>query len=658
VRLLRGARILDLSRQLPGSLAARLLADLGADVLRADSEVGKDLRWRIRHRNKWVVDASPEGAADRFGHRADVVIYESGLGDVVAEAVARSPTLALQLTMSKAEEAATDSLSTDYGLAAIGGLTWISGDPARTPLTPRPHQASWLTALFAATAAAAWLAGDRGCRHIEVVAQEAVAACLEVAFPIWFLEGTVVRRMVNLHDLVWPATTYPTADGWVGISTSKPAETATFMECLDLSFADILPNVERLDPILRDVLLAWPTDALVEAAQHAGVAVAPALRPRDLLRDSQTVARGFAGRMDGFPALLFPGRFASARAAEVRPPRPLNGARWGRRASEAARFDSPSERGSGIGLPLAGVRVLDFSWAVAGPVSTMVLADLGADVVKVESRTHLDTCRLVAPFRGPEGYDTSAYFRWFNRGKRSIELDLRGREQRALVAGLARRADLVIENFRPRTIDRLGLGYSKLRTTNPRLAMCSISGFGRSGPKAGWRSYGAGMAESQSGLAWATGGDRPLVPGRSYADYPTGLYAALVACAQLYRRRTGGGGSYLEVTQFEACASTVEELALDLGEDERERHHVEGSDSDGWWAVGEGGRWPVLDVEDLAEPLQRAGFLSPVTAQDGGTEIYSGLPMTFAGGRFPVGRPAPLLGQHGDEVIAEWEATA
>src|ERR1700731_3666983 len=132
--------------------------------------------------------------------------------------------------------------------------------------------------------------------------------------------------------------------------------------------------------------------------------------------------------------------------------------------------------------PLAGVRILDLSRILSGPFATMIFADLGADVIKLENTTTGDDTREWAP---PYQGDQSAYFLSVNRNKRGVAVDLKTEQGRYIARRLAERADVVMENFRPGTADRLGLGYEQLSTLNPGLIYASISGFGQTGPYAG-----------------------------------------------------------------------------------------------------------------------------------------------------------------------------
>jgi crotonobetainyl-CoA:carnitine CoA-transferase CaiB-like acyl-CoA transferase len=189
---------------------------------------------------------------------------------------------------------------------------------------------------------------------------------------------------------------------------------------------------------------------------------------------------------------------------------------------------------------LSGIRVLDFTRVVSGPYATLMLGDLGADVVKVESLGEGDDTRAWGP---PWVGADSAYYLGLNRNKRSIAVDLKTAEGAALARELAARSDVVIENFRPGVMDRLGLGYEALSRDHPELVYCGISAFGEHGPYRERPGYDV-MISAMGGLMGITGtpGGDPVKVGVALVDVATGLYAALgVTAAVLEVQRTGRG---------------------------------------------------------------------------------------------------------------------
>ncbi len=207
--------------------------------------------------------------------------------------------------------------------------------------------------------------------------------------------------------------------------------------------------------------------------------------------------------------------------------------------------------------PLAGILVLDLSRILAGPWATQLLADFGAEVIKVEHPRGGDDTRSWGPpyLRDAEGRDTpeSAYYLSTNRGKRSVAIDLARPEGQELVRGLAAQADVLVENFKVGGLARYGLAYPDLRTSNPRLIYLSISAFGQDGPDAAEPGYDA-MIQGMGGLMSITGvpdgepGAGPQKVGVAVADLMCGMYAASGILAALHERHASGQGQYIDLS--------------------------------------------------------------------------------------------------------------
>jgi crotonobetainyl-CoA:carnitine CoA-transferase CaiB-like acyl-CoA transferase len=196
--------------------------------------------------------------------------------------------------------------------------------------------------------------------------------------------------------------------------------------------------------------------------------------------------------------------------------------------------------------PLADLRVLDLTRALSGPFATMILGDLGADVIKVEDPWHGDdTRRWGPPFQG----DDAAYFLSINRNKRGLSVNLKMPEGQQILRRLAARSDVMMENFRPGTAARLGLGYEELSGQNPRLIYASISGYGQTGPSAGLPGYDA-VAQAVSGMMSVTGeaGGEPVRSGTSLADVGAGMWALIGILAALHARQTSGRGQLVDIS--------------------------------------------------------------------------------------------------------------
>jgi crotonobetainyl-CoA:carnitine CoA-transferase CaiB-like acyl-CoA transferase len=203
---------------------------------------------------------------------------------------------------------------------------------------------------------------------------------------------------------------------------------------------------------------------------------------------------------------------------------------------------------------LSGVTVLDFTRILAGPYCTMLLGDLGATVLKIEPPTGDDSRYWGPPFASGE----SAYFLAVNRNKKSLALDLKNREALDIALALADGADVVIENFRPGTMERLGLGYEALRARNRRLVYCSISGYGQGGPLREMPGYDAVM-QGEGGWMGLTGdpSGMPMKVGASLADIFTGMMAGEGILAALYRREKSGEGRSIDVALFDSVVATL-----------------------------------------------------------------------------------------------------
>jgi CoA:oxalate CoA-transferase len=218
-----------------------------------------------------------------------------------------------------------------------------------------------------------------------------------------------------------------------------------------------------------------------------------------------------------------------------------------------ASADEPAGREA----PLAGVRVLDLTRFIAGPYCTMLLADQGAEVVKVEPPEGEDTRRL-APAIGP-GDGVSAYFLRYNRSKKSIAIDLRSEAGREIFAELVRHADVLVENFRPGVLDRLGFGWEQLEKLNPRLVYATITGYGyEDSPN---REHGAftPIVEAAAGaLIYRAAGGDPTISGYPVGDiFPASLTVASIAAA-LYRRERDGRGARVDIAMYDAMVSLNE----------------------------------------------------------------------------------------------------
>ncbi len=204
--------------------------------------------------------------------------------------------------------------------------------------------------------------------------------------------------------------------------------------------------------------------------------------------------------------------------------------------------------------PLDGIRVVDLSRVLAGPYCSLLLADMGAEVVKVEEPGRGDDTRAWPPFVGGE----ATYFMSVNRGKKSLTLNMKHAEGKAILRRLLEGADVLLENFRPGALERLGFGYAAVRAVNPRLVYCSISGFGESGPEAGRPGYDL-IVQGESGIMDITGfpDGPPVKVGNSIADLAAGTMAAHGIVLALFARERTGQGQKVEIAMLEVMAALL-----------------------------------------------------------------------------------------------------
>lgn len=205
--------------------------------------------------------------------------------------------------------------------------------------------------------------------------------------------------------------------------------------------------------------------------------------------------------------------------------------------------------------PLTDIIVLDLTWVLAGPYASMILTDIGADVIKVERPPFGDVGRTTAPYIG----DESVYFFSVNRGKQSVCIDLKTGAGRELFLQLVEKADVVMENYTPGTMDRLGIGYETLRARNPRIVYSATSGFGQTGPDRERPALDI-IVQGMGGIMSITGepGGPPVRPGVSQGDIIAGLFTATGILAALHERERSGEGQMLDVSMLDAQIALME----------------------------------------------------------------------------------------------------
>ncbi len=343
--------------------------------------------------------------------------------------------------------------------------------------------------------------------------------------------------------------------------------------------------------------------------------------------------------------------------------------------------------------PLAGVRVLDFGLLTAGANTSAMLADLGADVLKIEAGAYLDPFRVVGKPDNEDGWwNRSPQFRFTNRNKRGLALNLKDPEGQRVIRELARHCDVVVENFRRGVLDRAGLGHAALKKINPRLVFAAISSQGDTGPERMNVSFGSTL-DATSGIASLTGyeGEEPRISGMdvNYPDQIVSLFASGIVIAAVIEARRTGTGAFLDFSQREVASFTLGEEILAASADPARRLGPRGNAEEGvhqdtyrcrdgrWVAVTLGSADPELetfcaarDGNDVVASLLARGIaaapcndgqdllrdpaLAGVTlVRDERGALVKGLPYRLDGQGITIERAAPDLGQHTDAVLRE-----
>lgn len=556
--------------------AGRLLVGLGYEVVlveppEGDAERHQDrdsfAHWHAGKRSV-VLDPSTPDQLHRLLAGADALLDGTPDG---ADATGLDHLVHVRVTPFGLVGPRSDWQGTDLVVAALGGMLAQVGDPDGPPLHLPENQAEQLAGVNAAIAA---LLGLRARRRgpgqlVDVSAQACVAAALEAGTLTYLHEDRVPPRPGRVHPLV-PHGLFRTADGHVGGGLGgSPRMWDALLDwlCEEGAQADLAEprwqdpverksHQEHVFKVVQDFVGTWPKAEFAERAQARKLPWAAVDLPPELPDNPQLAARGFLTDVDGRTDLGFPFAFPEGRRiTSLTVP--------GLGADQAVLDERrPVHRGDDASPrpALDGVRVLDLTWVLAGPYCTKVLADHGADVIKVESLGRPDPTRF-APFmhlsRGDHtDPDTNGYFNEVNRNKRGIALDTRTEGGVAVLRDLIASCDVLVENFSATVMTRLGLGYDALREINPGLVYVSMSGMGHTGPRAGWVSY-ADTVSASSGLTGLTGWGPDDVVGVIYGhgDIVAGLQAALATVAALEHRAETGRGQHIDLSQLEAIAA-------------------------------------------------------------------------------------------------------
>lgn len=637
-----GLRVLDASLSVAGQYCARLLADYGASVVLAEPPRGFGASpWELRHLNTskstLALDPDDDAALAQAARAADIV----GVG------CARHRDLARQAAPN-AIVATITGFGTDGPLADWRGSEMIyqafssampsNGEAGRPPLYGCGNRASYAAGVAAycgvvAAQLARWRTGEG--QDVDVAIAE-VAAAMTTGAVAYGYSGQLTAKRTAGRSLI------ACRGEWV-LLWCYPFQWHDFCAALkatdlqeDPRFAEHNTRARHwgeLMAILQERHRETPADEVVARLRARRLITAKAQPLSGLAGDQHLLARKFWRKEPGANGLTMapPFRFRTADAAPTAAPR----------------------AGSGE-LPLASIRILDMTTAWAGPMAGRVLAFLGADVIHLEHASKPDLWRHHRQVYNPalyagsdqDGarYNRNALFNSQNINKRSLSLDLKAAAGREAAGRIARQCDVILTNFTPGTIDRLGLGHAELSAEHPRIIVCEMPAYGLSGPDSGALAVGATM-ELASGMASLIGyaDGAPVTTGPNYPDPIGGFNAAAAILTALAFRERNGVGAHVEVPQVEAAMQFIggEVLeAMETGRDPvRDGNHVPTHAPHNVYPALGGDEWIAISAPDQRSWLALSGTIETLADQ------------RFATAEGRLEHQAAL-----DEAIAAWTA--
>jgi crotonobetainyl-CoA:carnitine CoA-transferase CaiB-like acyl-CoA transferase len=546
MNLLTGLRVVQLGRGVAAAVCCRLLADVGAGVTRVDRDSSTPLAEYLNHGTDLTKgDSVPLSLA-----AADLIVCEGRPQCLRIEGHdpdalrRRNPSATLVcispygLTGPNANAPASDlTLFFSSGIARL--LTGQVDELGEPPIRPVGEQSAFIGGLAAACSGihAALLGGPA---LIDVSIEEALATMAIGELANAGLHGKIRARRRAGDGNGATVTILPASDGYVAISPREDRQWAAWLAVMGsphwggasrfATKADRIANWDELHSLMSAWSCRHGKQSIAEWAQGAHVPSFPLREPAEQLASAQLAHRGFWRRFE-------------INAREIVVP----GSPFGVRLAAG--------RGEGRGvasgpMPLSGIRVLDFSWVIAGPTATRYLAAMGAEVIKIEAPGHGD------PARASELHTV------LGQAKRGVVLNLKQPQALAAARALAAKSDVLIENFATGVMDRLGLGADALRGVNPDLVYVSASGLGRTGPEARAVAYGT-LLQCYAGFAGLN--RHPGVPPRvgfAWLDPMCGLMLAFVVAAALWQRQQTGVVARIDFSMIEAMLWTMAEPLL------------------------------------------------------------------------------------------------
>lgn len=620
-RPLTGLRVLELPGIEP-LFCGKLFADLGAGVVKVEPPAGDPARsldplipsaagplsatWLSYSLGKqsWAVDFSDAAAVARLQdaiRSADVVLHgflpprTGQLGLEPSQFMSRNPVgILVSITPFGSQGPLAGWLGDDLVHIAMGGYLNMTGEADGRPIRPSAPIQSYLHAGNHAFVASLLALRRRRLTGRGAVIDQAIRDTgswqLTHTYQHWDMNRVNLKRQGQGRDMGGKKRlkmVYPSADGFVVLMFTTGhlglrANTALvermdaeglapdWLKAIDWMETDLLNTEPGLAGQLEAAISAFfarhTGQELLDWAIATGLMLAPVNTVADVAVDPQLAHRQSWAVIDqpGLGPVRVPG-----------PPIRLRGVDWAPRGPAPA-LDSagppawpsrviPPAAGDPGALPLSGVRVLDLGSTLAAPTAARHMADFGADVIKVESLVHPDTLRVGTPYAGgTAGVDRSGYFAAYNAGKRSFALNLRAPGALDVIRRLVESADVLVENFAPGVMERLGLPPELLHRWNPRLVIASHSLQGQVGPRSRHRGYGQ-IASAMTGWYDLTGeqGGEPLGPYSAYTDFLSWPFLLAAILLALETRERTGEGQYIDHAQVESSLHFLAPLLLE-----------------------------------------------------------------------------------------------
>ncbi len=654
--MLTGLKVVECGQGAAAAFAAKLFTLMGAEVIKVEPPHGDVTRLRGPFRGppdpersgmfiylnagKLSVTLDLSAARDRgrlhaLLDRADILLHNVLLADraelgLDSAALSKAHPQLIVATISPFGDSGPRGAWRGYELNAFhaGGMASLiplgSPFPDLPPLKIYSNQAELMGGLHAAMVAAAayWnRTQSGGGQTADISMQECLAAMLELSLLYYTYNGIVTSRINTAYSNVVECR-----DGSALITLLDEPQWQRLVGLMgNPDWARSEPfstrvkrgiNADALRALMSDLWHNWTVADLCRAVQDQRIPIAPLNRIEDVVNDPHLRERGMFVRFplgDGGRGMLAPGiPFKTGVLPAVDPPRAPrlgehNGVVFDRTPAVSSKTPTRNRR-TGAGGPLAGVRVLDFTHVWAGPYCTLQLAHLGAEVMRVETSRHPCINRIIPPFAdGQAGVNRAGSFNQWNQGKRSLQIDLRHPRAAELACEIVRHCDVVVENFAPGVLARMGLGYETLRQYKPDLVMLSISGYGQYGPYRDYVSLGQQTA-ARAGMFWITGypNDVPRQVGISYADPVAGVFGAFgIISALLHRDRTGEG-QHIDLSMWETLEMMLAESIIEYDLTGRQPERMGNHDKwiaphEAYRAAGDAEQWVTIAAPTEAE---------------------------------------------------------